>query len=175
MKLFRYLRYLWSAKLYGPILIRFGLWFNTIRGKGKSRLNQAILAPPLNISRRNKELVARHWLEGRYANLGRKVAWVTSGAPVELFKALDFYILYPENHAAICGTARVAVDLSSEAEEKGYSRDICSYARTDIGSILSGKTPVGKLPKPDLLVTCTNICQMRWPSAQMPGELSSIL
>lgn len=159
MKLFRYLRYLWSAKLYGPILIRFGLWFNTIRGKGKPRLNQAILAPPLNISRRNKELVARHWLEGRYANLGRKVAWVTSGAPVELFKALDFYILYPENHAAICGTARVAVDLSSEAEEKGYSRDICSYARTDIGSILSGKTPVGRLPKPDLLVTCTNICQ----------------
>jgi benzoyl-CoA reductase/2-hydroxyglutaryl-CoA dehydratase subunit BcrC/BadD/HgdB len=98
-------------------------------------------------------------LEGRYANLQRKVAWVTSGAPVELLKALDFYVLYPENHAAICGTARVAVEISSEAENAGFSRDLCSYARTDFGSMLSGKTPVGWLPKPDLLMTCTNICQ----------------
>jgi len=72
---------------------------------------------------------------------------------------LGFYVLYPENHAAICGTARVAVDIASEAENAGYSRDICSYARTDIGALLSGKTPVGKLPKPDLLMACTNICQ----------------
>jgi benzoyl-CoA reductase/2-hydroxyglutaryl-CoA dehydratase subunit BcrC/BadD/HgdB len=41
----------------------------------------------------------------------------------------------------------------------GWSRDICSYARTDFGSVLSGKTPVGRLPKPDLLLCCTNICQ----------------
>jgi benzoyl-CoA reductase/2-hydroxyglutaryl-CoA dehydratase subunit BcrC/BadD/HgdB len=87
------------------------------------------------------------------------VAWVTSGAPVELLKALDFYVLYPENHAAICGTARVAVEIASEAESAGYSRDLCSYARTDIGAVLSGKTPVGRLPRPDLLLACTNICQ----------------
>ena len=117
------------------------------------------LAPPLKIAPRTKELVARHWLQGRYANLNRKVAWVTSGAPAELLKALDFYVLYPENHAAICGTARVAVDIATEAENAGYSRDICSYARTDIGALLSGKTPVGKLPRPDLLMACTNICQ----------------
>jgi benzoyl-CoA reductase/2-hydroxyglutaryl-CoA dehydratase subunit BcrC/BadD/HgdB len=117
------------------------------------------LAPPLKISPRTKELIARHYLEGRYANLYRKVAWVTSGAPVELLKALDFYVLYPENHAAVCGTARVAEEIATEAEHAGYSRDICSYARTDIGAVLSGKTPVGKLPKPDLLLACTNICQ----------------
>ena len=80
------------------------------------------LAPPLEIAPRTKELVARHWLQGRYANLNRKVAWVTSGAPAELLKALGFYVLYPENHAAICGTARVAVDISTEAENAGYSR-----------------------------------------------------
>ena len=46
------------------------------------------------------------------------------------------------------------------AEEAGYSRDICSYARTDIGNALGGKgSPVGKVPPPDLLVCCTNICQ----------------
>jgi len=122
------------------------------------------LAPPLKIAPRTKEVVARHWLQGRYANGYRKVAWVTSGAPAELLKALDFYVLYPENHAAICGTAREAVDIATEAENAGYSRDICSYARTDFGTVLSGKTPVGKLPKPDLLLTCTNICQtvLQW-------------
>ncbi|OGO21126.1 MAG: hypothetical protein A2Z14_15210 [Chloroflexi bacterium RBG_16_48_8] len=129
------------------------------RDKRGSRWNAETLAPPLKISFKNKELVGRHWLEGRYANLRHKVAWVTSGAPVEIFKALDYYVLYPENHAAICGTARVAVELSCEAENAGYSRDICSYARTDFGTLLSGKTPVGRLPKPDLLVACTNICQ----------------
>jgi predicted CoA-substrate-specific enzyme activase len=49
--------------------------------------------------------------------------------------------------------------MCSVAEDHGWSRDICSYARTDFGSVLSGKTPVGRLPKPDLLLCCTNICQ----------------
>jgi benzoyl-CoA reductase/2-hydroxyglutaryl-CoA dehydratase subunit BcrC/BadD/HgdB len=87
------------------------------------------------------------------------VAWVTSGAPIEFLKALDFYVLYPENHGAVCGTMRVAEEICTQAENAGYSRDLCSYARTDIGSLLSGKTPVGRLPKPDLLLACTNICQ----------------
>jgi bcr-type benzoyl-CoA reductase subunit B len=104
-------------------------------------------------------MVARHYLKGRHANRHHKVAWVTSGAPIEFLKALDYYLLYPENHAVICGTARVVEEISSKAEHAGYSRDLCSYARTDIGSVLSSVTPVGKLPKPDLLVACTNICQ----------------
>jgi benzoyl-CoA reductase/2-hydroxyglutaryl-CoA dehydratase subunit BcrC/BadD/HgdB len=87
------------------------------------------------------------------------VAWVTSGAPIEFLKALDFYLFYPENHGALCGAARVVVEIASEAENAGFSRDICSYARTDIGAMLSGKTPVGQLPRPDLLLACTNICQ----------------
>ncbi len=87
------------------------------------------------------------------------MAWVTSAAPVELLHALGFFTVYPENHGAICGAARVAVDLSCEAENAGYSRDLCSYARTDLGSLFSGRTPVGRLPRPDLLFACTNICQ----------------
>jgi benzoyl-CoA reductase/2-hydroxyglutaryl-CoA dehydratase subunit BcrC/BadD/HgdB len=117
------------------------------------------LAPPLKVSWRNKDLVARHWLRGRYANQRSKVAWVTSAAPVEILKALDYHVVYPENHAAICGTARIAVETMSEAEKVGYSQDICSYARTDFGTLLSGKTPVGMIPRPDLLFACTNICQ----------------
>ncbi len=117
------------------------------------------LAPPLMSSPRLKELISRHYLKGRYANLNGKVVWATSGAPIELFEALGFFLIYPENHAAVCGIRRVAETLCGHAEAAGYSRDICSYARTDFGSVLSGETPVGRLPRPDLLVCCTNICQ----------------
>lgn len=118
-----------------------------------------ILAPPLKIGIRTKELITKHYLEGRYVEGVKPVAWVTSGAPMEFLKALGFYVLYPENHGALCGARRAALSLCEEAEKAGYSIDICSYARCDFGHLLSGKTPVGKLPKPDLLITCSNICQ----------------
>ncbi|MDF1565670.1 MAG: 2-hydroxyacyl-CoA dehydratase family protein [Deltaproteobacteria bacterium] len=115
--------------------------------------------PPLKSSAWLKELITGHYLKGRFASGARPVAWVTSGAPVEPLIALGFFPIYPENHGAVCGIRRSAEEICEEAESAGYSRDICSYARTDIGSMLSGKTPVGRLPPPDLLVCCTNICQ----------------
>jgi bcr-type benzoyl-CoA reductase subunit B len=115
--------------------------------------------PPLGTSPRLKELISRHYLAGRYYEKKGPVAWVTSGAPMEFLKALDFFLMYPENHGAVCGIRRVADKACAVAEDAGYSRDICSYARTDFGTVLSGNTPVGRLPKPDLLVCCTNICQ----------------
>jgi benzoyl-CoA reductase/2-hydroxyglutaryl-CoA dehydratase subunit BcrC/BadD/HgdB len=117
------------------------------------------LNPPLRSGAQMKELMSRHYLEGRFVSGVRPVAWVTSGAPTEVLKALDYFLVYPENHAALCGVRRIAESLSEVAERAGYSRDICSYARTDIGSVLSGETPVGNLPPPDLLLCCTNICQ----------------
>ncbi len=159
MSIGKLLWYQWNVNVLGRAALRVNRWQAERRAHSPSHWKSDYLMPPLKIAPRAKELVARHWLEGRYANLQRKVAWVTSGAPVELLKALDFFVIYPENHAAICGTARVAVDISSQAENAGYSRDICSYARTDIGAMLSGQTPVGRLPKPDLLLACTNICQ----------------
>ncbi len=153
------LRYHFNVNLLGRALLRLNRLRNELEARSPSRRRSEHLGPPLKIAPRMKELVARHWLQGRYANLHDKVAWVTSGAPVELLKALGYYVLYPENHAAICGTARVALEISAEAEKAGYSSDICSYARTDFGTVLSGKTPVGRLPKPDLLLACTNICQ----------------
>jgi benzoyl-CoA reductase/2-hydroxyglutaryl-CoA dehydratase subunit BcrC/BadD/HgdB len=148
-----------AERVVGPAGLRVQRWINEQRARAGSGWESAYLAPPLKVAARSKELVARHWLEGRYANRRRKVAWVTSAAPVELLHALGFFTVYPENHGAICGAARVAVDLSCEAENAGYSRDLCSYARTDLGSLFSGRTPVGRLPRPDLLFACTNICQ----------------
>ncbi len=148
-----------SERIVGPAALRVQRWVNERRARSGSGWESAYLAPPLQVAARSKEMVARHWLEGRHADRHRKVAWVTSAAPVELLHALGFFTVYPENHGAICGAARMAVDLSCEAENAGYSRDLCSYARTDLGSLFSGRTPVGRLPRPDLLFACTNICQ----------------
>lgn len=106
-----------------------------------------------------KQLLTAYYFEGQHLAGRRPVAWVTSGAPVEVLRALDYYVVYPENHAAICSARGMGGKLAAVAERAGFGAELCSYARIDIGSLLSGDTPVGRVPRPDLLVACTNICQ----------------
>ena len=115
--------------------------------------------PRLKCATRLKEIMTRHYFLARYAEGAKPVAWVTSGAPVELLRAFDFYTIYPENHGALCGAQRLGPEYCGIAEDHGYHQDLCSYARIDLGYMLSGKTPVGKLPRPDLLFASNNICQ----------------
>ncbi len=89
---------------------------------------------------------------------GKKVAWITSGGPVEPLYAMGVLPFYPENYGAMCGASRLSVGLCEAAEQKGYSYDLCSYALTDIGSSITGKGPLGRLPRPDFLVCSNNIC-----------------
>jgi len=89
---------------------------------------------------------------------GKKVAWITSGGPVEPLYAMGALPFYPENYGAMCGASRMSVSLCEAAEHKGYSHDLCSYALTDLGSYFTGKGPIGHLPKPDFLVCGNNIC-----------------
>lgn len=153
------LRYHFYVNLLGRPVLRARRVLAEKRANTGKNWNSEVLTPPLKISTWTKELIGHHYLRGNYANIHNKVAWATSGAPVEFLRALGFYVLYPENHGAVCGTLRLAEEIAGYAENAGYSRDICSYARTDIGTMLSGKTPVGRLPKPDLILACTNICQ----------------
>ena len=115
--------------------------------------------PRLKCEGRLKEIMMRHYYLSRYATGAKPVAWVTSGAPVEILRPFDFYTVYPENHGALCGAQKMGSELCSVAEEHGYHQDLCSYARIDLGVFFSGKTPAGKLPKPDLLFASNNICQ----------------
>jgi benzoyl-CoA reductase/2-hydroxyglutaryl-CoA dehydratase subunit BcrC/BadD/HgdB len=142
----------------GPALAAFERAKRARRGE-RSTSQGSPFGPPLESTRRLKELMTTHYLAGRYADGAVPVAWVTSGFPVEILRPLGFHAVYPENHAALCGVQRVVPELSDAIEREGYSRDLCSYARADIGSLTTGKTPVGRLPRPDLLCCCTNICQ----------------
>jgi len=58
----------------------------------------------LQISERMRELMTTYYLAGMQAECN---AWITSGAPVELLHALDIYPVYPENHGALIGAAKM--------------------------------------------------------------------
>jgi benzoyl-CoA reductase/2-hydroxyglutaryl-CoA dehydratase subunit BcrC/BadD/HgdB len=154
----RRLQYELIKRVGGPFLMELQGLSKRLRGRRSPRPDSP-LGPPLESVRKLKDLMMRHYLEGRYADGAVPVAWVTSGFPVELLRSLGFYSVYPENHAALCGVQRLTPQYSDAAEKLGYSRSLCSYARTDIGGVLADKTPVGRLPRPDLLACCTNICQ----------------
>ncbi len=94
----------------------------------------------------------------------RKVAWCTSVGPAELLVAMGFAVHFPENHGAMLGATRTAMETIPVANAHGYSPDICSYLTADVGSFLSGNTPLKKaygmeLPRPDVLVFNTNQCR----------------
>jgi bcr-type benzoyl-CoA reductase subunit B len=127
--------------------------------KRRPRKPSNYFGPPLRCNHRLKEIMERHYFLSRYAKGAKPVAWVTSGAPVEVLRPFDFYTVYPENHGALCGSKKMGSELCAVAEEHGYHQDLCSYARIDLGHFFSGKTPAGKLPKPDLLFASNNICQ----------------
>jgi benzoyl-CoA reductase/2-hydroxyglutaryl-CoA dehydratase subunit BcrC/BadD/HgdB len=144
------------GRIGGPVAIAVNAALRRRRGV---RAAKPPFGPPLRAWIALRAVLERYYLEGRSADGARPVAWVTSGAPVEVLRPLDYYVVYPENHAAICGARRRAQALCESAERAGYARNLCSYARTDFGALFSGKTPVGRIPRPDLLVACTNICQ----------------
>ena len=107
-----------------------------------------------------KDLITGYYMNAKWqeGNPDQKIAWVTSGGPVEPLVAMNVIPIYPENHGALIGAAKMGPALTAEAEKRGFSPDICSYARCDFGQIHSGNSPVGGLPKPDFLVCCNNIC-----------------
>jgi len=116
-----------------------------------------------------KEIMTSYYIDAKTAGqTGKKVAWITSGGPVEPLIAMDIIPVYPENHGAMIGASKMGVDLCLKAEEMGYSSDLCSYARSDIGCAPVNGGPIGGLPKPDMLVCCNNICGtvLKWYEVQ---------
>lgn len=116
-----------------------------------------------------KEIMTNYYIEAKTAaETGKKVAWITSGGPVEPLVAMDVIPVYPENHGAMIGAAKMGTDLCEKAEEMGYPRDLCSYARSDISCSTVDGGPIGGLPKPDMLVCCNNICGtvLKWYEIQ---------
>lgn len=113
-------------------------------------------------------LMRNHYVElARAAATGeRKIAWCSSVGPAELLRGMGFLVFFPENHAAMLGAGRTANDHMVRAGALGYSPEICSYLRSDIGAYLADETPLSRLspeirtvPRPDVLVFNTHQCR----------------
>lgn len=105
------------------------------------------------------ELVDKHYEDARKAKKeGRLVAWATSICPQELLEAMDITVVYPENHAAALAARKDSQTFLDQAEGKGYSIDICSYARVNMGYKELMHSDVLDIPMPDLVFCCNNIC-----------------
>ncbi|MGI6398074.1 MAG: 2-hydroxyacyl-CoA dehydratase subunit D [Desulfomonilia bacterium] len=120
-------------------------------------------------AKRMREIMTEYYIEAKTADqTGKKVAWITSGGPVEPLIVMDVIPVYPENYGAMIGASHMGGDLCAKAEALGYSTDLCSYARADIACALENGGPIGGLPKPDMLICCNNICGtvMKWYEVQ---------
>jgi benzoyl-CoA reductase/2-hydroxyglutaryl-CoA dehydratase subunit BcrC/BadD/HgdB len=125
----------------------------------------------LESNKRMGELLQEYYLRGFFEE---KNCWITSGGPVEFLYSMDIYPVYPENHAALIGAAKEGPKYASIAEEGGFSQDLCSYARSDIGSATIGDSPAGGLPKPTLLLSCNNICNTVVKWYQVLGRMFNV-
>lgn len=97
------------------------------------------------------------------ASEGAFVVWIAIVVPAELFAGFDNVVYaVPESHAAMSAGKGVGPLQSEKAEQMGYSADLCSYARIDLGTAFDGgrDSPTFGLPKPDLLVSNNNNCSL---------------
>lgn len=110
-----------------------------------------------------KNLITDYYLKMHSdAAAGKFVTWIAIIVPIELLKGFDIVIAVPENHSAMCAARGVGAIQAEKAEHNGYSMDLCSYARIDLGTWF-GKgegSPSHGMPKPDLLISNNNNCSL---------------
>ncbi|MGN1414578.1 MAG: 2-hydroxyacyl-CoA dehydratase subunit D [Anaerovoracaceae bacterium] len=105
------------------------------------------------------QLLEKHYSDAMAAKAaGKPVVWSTSIAPQEFLEAMDIAVVYPENHAAAVAARKDAPQFISKSEGDGYSSDICSYARVNIGYADIQHSDAQDIPMPDLIYCCSNIC-----------------
>ena len=72
--------------------------------------------------------------------------------------------MYPENHAAAIGARRDTEPFIAYTERKGYSSDLCSYARVNLAYAELQHSEAENMPMPDFLLCTSNICHtvIKW-------------
>jgi len=86
------------------------------------------------------------------------------GSLAELIRTFDLPIVFPEINSLQTAVRHVAAEYLNEAEDYGYSPDICGYVKADVATQLrGGQLPMGQIPKPSIAVY-TNACNtyIKW-------------
>lgn len=127
------------------------------------------LDPDGIVGRGNKEgaQLFRDWFGelSETAERGGKAAYVfVMGSMAEILQSFDLPMVFPEINSLQTAVRRVAHEYLGEAEDYGYSPDICGYVKADIAMQLrDGEHPMGRIPGPSIAVL-TNACNtyIKW-------------
>ncbi len=99
------------------------------------------------------------------AEEGRPGAYVfVMGSMMEILSCFDLPVVFPEINSLQMAVRRVAHEYLNEAEDMGYSPDICGYVKADVAlQARQGEHPMGRMPKPGVAVL-TNACNtyIKW-------------
>ena len=99
------------------------------------------------------------------AENGGQAAYVfVMGSFNEILKAFDLPVVFPEINSLQTAVRRVAHEYLEEAEDYGYSPDVCGYVKADVATQLrGGEHPMGQIPPPAISVL-TNACNtyIKW-------------
>ncbi|MEN8374381.1 MAG: 2-hydroxyacyl-CoA dehydratase family protein [Gemmatimonadota bacterium] len=102
---------------------------------------------------------------GQAAEEGRGGAYVfVMGSLVELLRCFDLPVVFPEINSLQTAVRHEAHEYLNEAEDYGYSPDICGYVKADVATQLrGGRLPMGRIPPPGIAVY-TNACNtyIKW-------------
>ncbi|MHA1683456.1 MAG: 2-hydroxyacyl-CoA dehydratase subunit D [Promethearchaeota archaeon] len=113
-----------------------------------------------------KGIMLKYMMKSKMAEVFRKkTAWVTAGFPVECCYVFGIHPLHPENSACIAGARKYSLKLIEYAESKGFSRDLCSYFKTNIGATgMNIGIPQGGIGKPTFMGSTNTICDthVKW-------------
>jgi benzoyl-CoA reductase/2-hydroxyglutaryl-CoA dehydratase subunit BcrC/BadD/HgdB len=83
----------------------------------------------------------------------RPVVWISAFTPTEIPYVLDLEPVLPEVIASLAAYVGVSDHAISMAEQNLYSTDLCSFYRCGAGLALGGY-----LPKPDLIISSSHLC-----------------
>lgn len=99
------------------------------------------------------------------AQAGRGAAYVfVMGSLAELLRTFDLPVVFPEINSLQTAVRHVAHDYLNQAEDYGYSPDICGYVKADVATQMrAGALPMGTIPKPAIALS-TNACNtyIKW-------------
>jgi len=126
----------------------------------------------LETTKKMKEMLPRFFMrmmERKFSN--EPVAWCMVGVPPELLKAFDLLFEWPENFGTMCASRQVAPLFIQEAENDGYSPELCSYVTNTMGycklHMERGEAPEesplpGGMGTPAMLLGSGFVCEPRW-------------
>jgi benzoyl-CoA reductase/2-hydroxyglutaryl-CoA dehydratase subunit BcrC/BadD/HgdB len=95
----------------------------------------------------------------RAEKLERPIAYVSLSFPKYLLYAMGIIPVYPQFHAGLQSARNRCENMLRNVESRlELPHDICGELKSTIGTVLFGDTMSFKMPKPDLVVTSSNVC-----------------